>query len=302
MIKKALILFLFLMGLLPYRTVAQLLNQNYLRYIEQYHKTAVEQMRLYKIPASITLAQGLLESGAGESYLARVANNHFGIKVSTDWTGPYVLRDDDAPNEKFRKYKNAEQSYVDHSIFLQRKRYASLFNLKITDYKGWAYGLKRCGYATSPTYAQNLITIIERYSLTRFDHVGNISIKDLVRANATMIGGYQLAINNGIPYIRSHQGDDLKSISKVVGVPARKLRKYNELSKNCVLNEGDIIYLEKKARKAAKEMRRKPHTVQRGESMYSIAQSYGIRLKNLYKMNRMSPEDDLEVGTSLRVR
>jgi LysM repeat protein len=302
MIKKALILFLFLMGLLPYRTVAQLLNQNYLRYIEQYHKTAVEQMRLYKIPASITLAQGLLESGAGESYLARVANNHFGIKVSTDWTGPYVLRDDDAPNEKFRKYKNAEQSYVDHSIFLQRKRYASLFNLKITDYKGWAYGLKRCGYATSPTYAQNLITIIERYSLTRFDHVGNISIKDLVRANATMIGGYQLAINNGIPYIRSHQGDDLKSISKVVGVPARKLRKYNELSKNCVLNEGDIIYLEKKARKAAKEMRRKPHTVQRGESMYSIAQSYGIRLKNLYKMNRMSPEDDLKVGTSLRVR
>jgi hypothetical protein len=302
MIRKALILFLFLTGLLPYRTVAQLLNQNYLRYIEQYHKTAVEQMRLYKIPASITLAQGLLESGAGESYLARVANNHFGIKVSTDWTGPYVLRDDDAPNEKFRKYKNAEQSYVDHSIFLQRKRYASLFNLKITDYKGWAYGLKRCGYATSPTYAQNLITIIERYSLTRFDHVGNISIKDLVRANATMIGGYQLAINNGIPYIRSHQGDDLKSISKVVGVPARKLRKYNELSKNCVLNEGDIIYLEKKARKAAKEMRRKPHTVQRGESMYSIAQSYGIRLKNLYKMNRMSPEDDLKVGTSLRVR
>jgi LysM repeat protein len=293
---------LFLTGLLPYRTVAQLLNQNYLRYIEQYHKTAVEQMRLYKIPASITLAQGLLESGAGESYLARVANNHFGIKVSTDWTGPYVLRDDDAPNEKFRKYKNAEQSYVDHSIFLQRKRYASLFNLKITDYKGWAYGLKRCGYATSPTYAQNLITIIERYSLTRFDHVGNISIKDLVRANATIIGGYQLAINNGIPYIRSHQGDDLKSISKVVGVPARKLRKYNELSKNCVLNEGDIIYLEKKARKAAKEMRRKPHTVQRGESMYSIAQSYGIRLKNLYKMNRMSLEDDLKVGTSLRVR
>ncbi len=302
MIKKALILFLFLTGLLPYRTVAQLLNQNYLRYIEQYHKTAVEQMRLYKIPASITLAQGLLESGAGESYLARVANNHFGIKVSTDWTGPYVLRDDDAPNEKFRKYKNAEQSYVDHSIFLQRKRYASLFDLKITDYKGWAYGLKRCGYATSPTYAQNLITIIERYSLTRFDHAGNISIKDLVRANATMIGGYQLAINNGIPYIRSHQGDDLKSISKVVGVSARKLRKYNELSKNCVLNEGDIIYLEKKARKAAKEMRRKPHTVQRGESMYSIAQSYGIRLKNLYKMNRMSPEDDLKVGTSLRVR
>lgn len=302
MIRKALILFLFLTGLLPYRTVAQLLNQNYLRYIEQYHKTAVEQMRLYKIPASITLAQGLLESGAGESYLARVANNHFGIKVSTDWTGPYVLRDDDAPNEKFRKYKNAEQSYVDHSIFLQRKRYASLFNLKITDYKGWAYGLKRCGYATSPTYAQNLITIIERYSLTRFDHVGNISIKDLVRANATIIGGYQLAINNGIPYIRSHQGDDLKSISKVVGVPARKLRKYNELSKNCVLNEGDIIYLEKKARKAAKEMRRKPHTVQRGESMYSIAQSYGIRLKNLYKMNRMSLEDDLKVGTSLRVR
>jgi hypothetical protein len=191
---------------------------------------------------------------------------------------------------------------VDHSLFLQRKRYAALFDLKITDYKGWAYGLKRCGYATSPTYAQNLITIIERYNLTRFDHPGNVSVKDLVRANATMIGGYRLAINNSIPYIRAHQGDDLKSIGKVVGVSARKLRKYNELSKNCVLNEGDIVYLEKKARKASKEMRRKPHTVQRGESMYSIAQAYGVRLKNLYKMNRMEPEDDLQVGTSLRVR
>jgi LysM repeat protein len=302
MIKKGLILLLLLVGFAPCRTVAQLLNQNYLRYIEQYHKAAVEQMRLYKIPASITLAQGLLESGAGESFLARAANNHFGIKVSTDWTGPYVLRDDDAPNEKFRKYNSAEQSYVDHSLFLQRKRYAALFDLKITDYKGWAYGLKRCGYATSPTYAQNLITIIERYNLTRFDHPGNVSVKDLVRANATMIGGYRLAINNGIPYIRAHQGDDLKSIGKVVGVSARKLRKYNELSKNCVLNEGDIVYLEKKARKASKEMRRKPHTVQRGESMYSIAQAYGVRLKNLYKMNRMEPEDDLQVGTSLRVR
>jgi LysM repeat protein len=302
MIKKALILLLLLVGGFSSPSVAQLLNQSYLRYIEQYHKAAVEQMRLYKIPASITLAQGLLESGAGESYLARVANNHFGIKVSSDWTGPYVLRDDDAPNEKFRKYRNAEQSYVDHSVFLQRKRYASLFDLKITDYKGWAYGLKRCGYATSPTYAQNLITIIERYNLTQYDHKGGASVKELMRANATMIGGYKLSINNGIPYIRAQQGDDLKRISKAVGVSARKLRKYNELSKNSVLNNGDIIYLESKKRKASKEMRHKQHVVQRGESMYSIAQSYGVRLKNLYKMNHLDADDDIQAGTPLRVR
>ncbi len=302
MIKKALILLLLLVGGIPYRMVAQQLNQNYLRYIERYHKAAMEQMRLYKIPASITLAQGLLESGAGESYLARAANNHFGIKVSSDWTGPYVLRDDDAPNEKFRKYPNAEQSYVDHSRFLQRKRYASLFELKMSDYKGWAYGLKRCGYATSPTYAQNLITIIERYNLTQYDHKGGASLKELVHANATMIGGYQLAINNDIPYVRAQQGDDLKRISKATGVSARKLRKYNELSKNSIPNAGDIIYLESKKRKAAKEMRHKQHVVQRGESMYGIAQAYGVRLKNLYKMNHMDADDDIQVGTPLRVR
>ena len=123
----------------------------------------------YKIPASITLAQGLLESGAGTSILARKANNHFGIKCGRAWKGPYILQDDDARNEKFRKYRSVEESYEDHSRFLQQARYSSLFDLSMKDYKGWARGLKRCGYATNPCYASLLIDLIERYDLDQFD-------------------------------------------------------------------------------------------------------------------------------------
>ncbi len=125
-------------------------NSDYQRYIERYASLAVDQMHRHKIPASITLAQGLLESGAGKGDLARRANNHFGIKVGGSWTGPYILKDDDARNEKFRVYGSVKESYEDHSLFLKKPRYASLFNLKMTDYKAWAHGLKRCGYATNP--------------------------------------------------------------------------------------------------------------------------------------------------------
>ena len=130
---------------------------------------AIDQMLRYKIPASITLAQGLLESGAGTSTLARKANNHFGIKCGRAWKGPYVLQDDDERNEKFRKYRSVEESYEDHSRFLQQARYSSLFDLSPKDYKGWARGLKRCGYATNPRYASLLIDLIERYDLDQYD-------------------------------------------------------------------------------------------------------------------------------------
>ena len=133
---------------------------------------AVEQMKQYRIPASITLAQGLLESGAGRSELARKSNNHFGIKCHSDWRGGRVYHDDDLRGECFRKYKNAEQSYEDHAKFLtERPRYASLFKLKVTDYKGWAKGLQRCGYATDRAYANRLIKLIEDYDLYRYDRL-----------------------------------------------------------------------------------------------------------------------------------
>ena len=144
-------------------------NSVYQEYIDTYSDMALEQMRQHKIPASITMAQALLESGAGRSYLATNANNHFGIKVSGGWTGPYVRRDDDSKNEKFRKYRNVKESYEDHSLFLKQPRYSRLFSLRQDDYKAWARGLKACGYATLPTYADRLITIIETYELHQLD-------------------------------------------------------------------------------------------------------------------------------------
>ena len=162
-------IFLMALGMaLPSITFAQR-NSVYQQYVDQYKDAAIEQMHRYKIPASITLAQALLESGAGTSYLAKQANNHFGIKVGTGWSGPYVTRDDDHKNERFRKYKNVEESYEDHSQFLLKDRYKRLFDLNPQDYKAWARGLKACGYATNPQYADKLIEIIELYQLHQYD-------------------------------------------------------------------------------------------------------------------------------------
>lgn len=148
---------------------AQSRNADYEAYIRQYHKEAQKQQKKYNIPASITLAQGLLESGAGKSELATKANNHFGVKCAGDWNGDTYKHDDETKNECFRKYRHAEQSYEDHSLFLQKKRYQPLFELPITDYKGWAHGLRQCGYATDPGYAAKLIKLIEDYDLTQYD-------------------------------------------------------------------------------------------------------------------------------------
>ena len=139
-------------------------------YIKKFAPAAVKNMRFYKIPASITLAQGVLESGHGESTLAKKANNHFGIKCHKGWKGRSIRHDDDEENECFRSYKNPLKSYRDHSLFLvDRDRYSGLFELKRKDYKGWAKGLKTAGYATDPKYAEKLISLIERFNLTRFD-------------------------------------------------------------------------------------------------------------------------------------
>ena len=255
-------------------------NSVYQAYIDQYKDIAIEQMLKYRIPASITLAQGLLESGAGKSSLAVKGNNHFGIKCH-DWLGKTMYKDDDASNECFRVYDNVLQSFEDHSKFLrQHKRYASLFDLRTTDYAGWAVGLKRCGYATSPTYAQSLINIIEVYNLSQYDH-------------ATSYDSYIVQ--------RSRNGDTFKSIGNEVQISGRSIAKYNERGYHDTLKEGDIIYLKKKQKRADKEYKGIKHTVQPGESMYLISQRYGIRLKNLYKMNKLSPDYQLRVGDQLRV-
>jgi LysM repeat protein len=275
---------------------AQTRNKQYEEYIKKYRDIAVEEMKKYHIPASITLAQGLLESGAGQSTLARKSNNHFGIKCGSDWKGKSVRHDDDERNECFRAYKHPKQSYEDHSKFLvSRPRYASLFKLKITDYKGWARGLKKAGYATNPRYAEQLIGIIELYDLDRYDKKGGLK---WMKKNPNP---HQPYIANGLLYIVVRSGDTWKSISKEFDISQSKLREYNDLYKGYNLQVGDILYLEKKKRKASKD--NIVHVLRSGESMYTVSQKYGIRLKNLYKLNKMSPEDPAPaLGTILRLR
>ena len=275
---------------------AQPRNKQYESYIKKYRELAVEEMKKYHIPASITLAQGLLESGAGKSELARKSNNHFGIKCGGDWRGKTVSHDDDALGECFRAYKNPKDSYEDHSKFLVgRPRYASLFKLKITDYKGWARGLKKAGYATNPRYADQLIGIIELYELYKYDE------KNYLKWIKKNPNPHQTYIANDLLYIVVRAGDSWKSISQEFDISQKKLRKYNDLYKGYALQVGDILYLEQKNKRADED--HIVHVLRAGESMYSIAQKYGIRLKNLYKLNKMHEDDPTpEVGTILRLR
>lgn len=286
---------------------AQQQNPQYVRYIETYCNMAVDQMLRYKIPASITLAQGLLESGAGNSYLAREANNHFGIKCGSAWRGPYVLRDDDARNEKFRKYRSAAESYEDHSLFLKQPRYASLFKLSMKNYKGWAHGLKRCGYATNPRYGHLLVDLIERYDLDQFDHWKSVRRKvdygnmdDL--SNEELLPSHLVYRNNDNYYVIARSGDTFESLSRETGVSARNIRKYNELPKDYRLQTGDVLYLERKRKQASDAYKGRPHIVRAGESMYTIAQKYGIRLESLYEMNDLPDDYAVKVNDCLRIR
>ena len=283
-------------------------NQAYQTYINQYKDLAIEQMLRYHIPASITLAQGLFESAAGKSDLVRQGNNHFGIKCHTAWTGPTQYHDDDAKGECFRVYNDAKESYEDHSKFLARQpRYAQLFSLGQTDYRGWAKGLKACGYATNPQYANKLIQIIELYHLHDYDkakrydkfmaeHTGT---DQPINAEGLL---HPIHLFNDNYFLYAREGETFKSIGKEVGISWRKLARYNERDKRDILHKGDIVYLKKKRRKAPKQYKKRPHTVQAGESMYSIAQKYGIRLKNLYKMNKLSADYQIYPGAKLRVR
>jgi len=281
-------------------------NERYQQYIIQYKDIAIEEMHRWKIPASITLAQGLFESGAGQSELARKGNNHFGIKCNNGWTGRKTYHDDDERNECFRAYDSPYESYEDHSRFLaSSQRYRSLFDLKITDYKGWAKGLKAAGYATNPQYASKLIEIIQLYKLYEYDTVKNADKFLVEHAKDHRVNGQDLhpiKIFNKNYYLIARRGDTFKTIGEEVGISYRKLAKYNERDKHDTLDEGEIVWLKKKQTKAPKDYKGRLHYIRNGESMYSIAQMYGIRIKNLYKMNKLSPDYQIHVGDALRLR
>lgn len=294
-------------------------------YIDTYKDFAIEEMRKHGIPASITLAQGILESGSGNSELARLANNHFGIKCHKEWTGKTFHQDDDEKDECFRKYKSALESYQDHSDFLaSRDRYNFLFDLDIKDYKGWAYGLKEAGYATNPRYPEMLVRIIEENGLAKYDTPKGQRHAPKAKPEGSTVSGQRSAdqtqnselktqnpeifgrggndrvifLNNGVKFILAREGDDYYRIAKEFKIYAWQVREYNELNKKDKLVAGQRIYLERKMAKAEVEW----HTASQGETMQSISQKYGIRLKALKKLNRILKEEELKEGEMVRLR
>lgn len=289
---------------------AQTLNESEL-YLQRFGPVAVEQMKKYGIPASITLAQGLLESGRGTSKLATIGNNHFGIKADDRWKGDTIRSFDNGRWCTFRKYKDAGKSYEDHSRFLcENSRYDFLFELEITDYKRWAKGLKDAYYAEDREYDKKLIGIIERYELDQYDSprrnsAGKNRQKGDRQTTPTVkeeiCREREILKANGLLYVIARDGDTFKSLSKELGVSKRKIRKYNDLYKGYSFREGDIVYLNNKNNKAVKGYNF--HTTKKGESLYTISQVYGIKLKSLYRMNpQFESYTTLKVGDVVRLR
>lgn len=277
---------------------SQTLNPTYQAYIEKFHAIAIKQQKAHGIPASIILAQGLLESGAGRGILATEANNHFGIKCH-DWTGKKIYKDDDEKNECFRKYRHAEESYEDHSLFLvNRPRYSSLFLLNPTDYVSWAHGLKAAGYATDPAYAQKLINLIERYSLHQYD----IEKKGLFATKTDLQTQSERRIykSNYLRIVVATDDDTYASLAEELKISEKRLRKYNEVGTETQLKKGNIVYLSKKKKTAARANH--IHVVQPGETLYGISQIYGIQLINLYKMNDIPFTQGAYIGQIIKLR
>jgi len=305
-------------------------NAQFDAYILQYKYLAIQQMLQHRIPASITMAQGILESGAGTSPLAVATNNHFGIKKGVNWNGPVYEHPDDSNHDLFRVYKDVAQSYEDHSAILLKPRYQRLFSLNISDYKGWAKGLKDCGYATNPAYAERLIGLIEKYELFELDkealalnnsnrrgnnsitmngsdgsHYNNpLQIQNAYALNSGFTTERRRVFtqNNGIPCVLAIDNDTWKSLSNELGIKEKTLRKYNDAICEVPIEMGTFIYLKKKASRGPVSMKDRWHKVALGESMYSISQLYGVRLDKLYKMNFKSPEYVPLVGDIIKIR
>ena len=292
-------------------------------YIEKWREEAIRQMALHKIPASITIAQGLLESGNGNSRLAIEGNNHFGIKCHSDWKGATIHEDDETRNECFRKYKNASESFEDHSIFLQKKRYESLFTLDITDYKGWAHGLKKCGYATNPKYPQLLINLIEQYNLADLDKEGLKLIKnggspsrnkrdsspkkerntspqkDETRKEIVISNNREIGVSeNRIKFITAKEGDSIEAIANDLDMAPWQIKKYNDLQNNQQIQAGQVIYLQPKRSNS----KITEYEVKSGDTMWSISQSTGIKLRKLYKKALLIPGQEPKPGTVIKLK
>ena len=311
-------------------------NQDYAGYISKYKETAVSEMKLFHIPASIILAQGIIESNCGRSPLATDANNHFGIKCHNDWKGETYLFDDDDKQECFRKYASAEDSYRDHSLYLLKKqRYAALFSLDLTDYTGWAMGLKQAGYATNPDYPIILIHMIEMNRLYIYDDttsnhmVAGQNEKGLNESEESGVIdtneksnehglfkehyimpdpaeykqvnlsklGRKVYENNDIPFIFVKKGDTWYSISSEFGIYAFQVYRENDMKESDKLTIGQIIYLEPKKRKSGV----KTHLFKESESLYSVSQLYGIKLKFLYKYNNLKPGQEPVPGKLIQL-
>jgi hypothetical protein len=299
------------------------------QYIDMWKVTAIEQMNSHAIPASITLAQGILESGSGNSELAKTANNHFGIKCHTTWNGKTFYQDDDAKDECFRSYDNAALSYEDHSLFLTtRDRYAGLFQLKLTDYSGWAKGLKSAGYATNPKYAELLITIIEKHNLAQYDLMPNLpgeverekqkeeltasvdkdapssglKTNDKNELEVSEVSSHKIALNkNKTRYIIVQNGDTFYRISKEFNIPLWQLYKFNELGKRDVLKSGEIIYLDPKRFRASRGSN--VYCCERAMTLREVSQIEGIKVSSLMKYNFSdNPDEILPKGTKVILR
>lgn len=291
-----------------------------LDYIDKYSDIAIKEMKRTGVPASITLAQGILESNAGQSVLATKGNNHFGIKCHNDWKGKTMKMDDNAPKECFRVYPNAEASFRDHSDFLRsRDRYKSLFELKQTDYKGWARGLKKAGYATDPGYADKLITLIEDYELYRFDKGVKVSVKPPLeieepkvvqleprpgmkyQESVTFSTARKVYSQNGVPFVYSEAGETYASIAASNGLFLKELLKFNDHEQELALEPGTMVYLARK--KAQGPVGVNKYVVEKdGETLRDIAQRFGIRYAALQKLNIVLCGKTLEEGDTVILR
>lgn len=302
----------------------QLVNPAFVNYISKYKDLAIEQQRKHKVPAAITMAQGLLESAAGTSELAVTANNHFGVKCTSDWKGRTVTADDDKSGECFRRYADVSDSYEDHSLFLLRPRYASLFALPIGDYKAWAHGLKSCGYATDPKYAEKLIGLIEQYDLQRltFDktlidggfvkasdttwvnkgqdiiaHAAQGGINDYVyppMEDLELYSNHPSGYRNGVRFIIAGEGETFASLAYFLNMREKTLRKYNDALDTRELEPGDMVYIYAKKNRAGRKY--SYYYFRPGDTAWEISQKYGIKLKSLYKLN------GIPYGTTLRTQ
>jgi LysM repeat protein len=295
-------------------------------YVNSYKDLAITEMNRTGIPASITLAQGIIESDCGHSSLAREANNHFGIKCHDDWTGPTVRHHDNRRNECFRKYPKPEESFYDHSDFLKSgSRYSFLFSFGSNDYKAWAHGLKKAGYATNPDYANMLIRTVEENNLWYFDGGNNkvslpsqtnVSVQEpptthsadstkkaltFSNGNASVLARVPRVMeNNRIQYIIVKDGDTREKLENEFQLLNWELTKYNELRSDFALIPGQILYLQPKREKA--EPGKEYYNSVDGETMYLISQRYGIKLKKLYEMNRMVEGTEPEAGQKIWLR